>query len=95
MHYPEAFAGNADTGSTTVDTASTEFHNYTVEWSPTAIKFVVDDVVYHTYANTGSSPFNSDFFLILNVAMGGTFGGDIDPAFTQSSMEIDYVRVYE
>ncbi len=95
LHYPEAFAGNADTGSTTVDTASTEFHNYTVEWSPTAIKFVVDDVVYHTYANTGSSPFNSDFFLILNVAMGGTFGGDIDPAFTQSSMEIDYVRVYE
>jgi beta-glucanase (GH16 family) len=33
--------------------------------------------------------------LIFNVAMGGTFGGAIDPAFTQSSMEIDYVRVYQ
>jgi beta-glucanase (GH16 family) len=33
--------------------------------------------------------------LILNVAMGGTFGGAIDPALTQSSMEIDYVRVYQ
>jgi beta-glucanase (GH16 family) len=33
--------------------------------------------------------------MILNVAMGGTFGGTIDPAFTQSSMEIDYVRIYQ
>jgi beta-glucanase (GH16 family) len=33
--------------------------------------------------------------LILNVAMGGTFGGTIDPTFTQSSMEVDYIRVYQ
>jgi beta-glucanase (GH16 family) len=39
-------------------------------------------------------PYNKRFLLILNVAMGGTFGGAID-AFTQSSMEIDYVRVYQ
>ncbi|MDA0176328.1 MULTISPECIES: glycoside hydrolase family 16 protein [Mesoflavibacter] len=95
LHYPEAFGGNADGSATVVDNVSSEFHNYTVEWTPTAIKIVVDDTVFHTYANTASSPFNSDFFLILNVAMGGTFGGDIDPAFTQSSMEIDYVRVYQ
>jgi hypothetical protein len=58
-------------------------------------KIYVDDVLFHTVANTASLPFNKDFFLILNVAMGGTFGGAIDPAFTQSSMEIDYVRVYQ
>jgi beta-glucanase (GH16 family) len=40
-------------------------------------------------------PFNQDFFLILNVAMGGTFGGAIDPSFEQSTMEIDYIRVYQ
>ena len=35
------------------------------------------------------------FFLILNVAMGGSLGGEIDPTFTQDTMEIDYVRVYQ
>jgi beta-glucanase (GH16 family) len=58
------------------------------------IKIYVDDKLFHSVAND-SIPFNKDFFLILNVAMGGTFGGAIDPAFTQSSMEIDYVRVYQ
>jgi hypothetical protein len=37
-------------------------------------KIYVDDVLFHTVANTASLPFNKDFFLILNVAMGGTFG---------------------
>lgn len=95
LHYPGNSGGNASTGSTTISTASTSFHNYSVVWSPAAIKFYVDDVLYHSLANTGSLPFNADFFLIFNVAMGGNFGGAIDPAFTQASMEIDYVRVYQ
>ena len=95
LHYPEAFAGSADGSTTVVDAVADQFHNYTVEWTPDVIKILVDDTVYHTYTNTSASPFNSEFFLILNVAMGGTFGGDIDPAFTQSSMEIEYVRVYQ
>jgi len=95
LHYDGASGGNADGSTTTVDTASTEFHNYTVEWTADAIKIVVDDMVYHTFANTATSPFNDNFFLIMNVAMGGTFGGDIDPAFTESSMEVDYIRVYQ
>jgi hypothetical protein len=41
-------------------------------------------------------PFNQNFFLILNVAMGGNFvGNSIDPAFTSSSMEVDYIRVFQ
>jgi len=51
--------------------------------------------VYFTFDNTATTPFNNDFFLILNVAMGGTFGGAIDPNFSQSTLEIDYVRVYQ
>lgn len=96
LHYPGSSGGDADGNSTIVSTATSEFHTYTVEWSPNAIKFVVDnEVVYHTFANTASTPFNSDFFLILNVAMGGTFGGDIDPSFTEGTMEVDYIRVYQ
>jgi beta-glucanase (GH16 family) len=68
---------------------------YKTVWSPASVKFYVDDNLFHSFANDNTVPFNKDFFLILNVAMGGTFGGTIDPAFTQSSMEIDYVRVYQ
>jgi hypothetical protein len=51
-------------------------------------------MLFHTVANTSTLPFNKDF-LNLKCCHGGTFGGAIDPAFNQSSMEIDYVRVYQ
>jgi hypothetical protein len=39
-------------------------------------------------------PFNQNFFLIFNCAMGGIFGGAIDPNFNSATFEIDYIRVY-
>lgn len=95
LHYPGVSPGAGNSSSTSVPSSTTEFHNYTVEWTPDAIKFLVDDTVYHTFANTATTPFNNDFFLILNIAMGGSLGGEVDPTFTEDTMEIDYVRVYQ
>jgi len=95
LHYPGASGGNADGGSTAISNANTEYHIYSVEWSPERIWFLVDGEVYHMYENNPGTPFNKDFFFIMNVAMGGTFGGEIDPAFQESSMEIDYIRLYQ
>ncbi len=95
FHYPGRSGGNANTASKTIPNVSTEFHVYKAVWSAENIQLYADDVLIHTLANTGSLPFNSEFFLILNFAMGGNMGGNIDPAFTQSTMEIDYVRVYQ
>ena len=95
LHYPGNFGGNANTNTTMITGASTQFHIYKAVWSPNSIKIYVDNVLFHTVANSGSLPFNANFFLILNVAMGGNFGGTIDPAFSQSAMEVDYVRVYQ
>jgi len=96
LHYPGNFGGTAVVGATSVPTATSEFHNYTVEWTPESIKFVVDDeLVHNSLVNSASTPFNSDFFLIMNIAMGGTLGGAIDPAFMEDTMEVDYVRVYQ
>lgn len=95
LHYPGNSGGNANGNSTTVANVASQFHIYKTIWTPTSVKIYVDDVLFHTVAITSTLPFNKDFFLILNVAMGGTFGGAIDPAFSQSSMEIDYVRVYQ
>lgn len=95
LHFPGNSGGNGVGKTTNVPTASTEFHIYSMEWTPEFIKFLVDGKVYHTFANSADKPFNADFFLILNVAMGGNFGGAIDPDFTASTMEIDYVKVYQ
>lgn len=95
LHYPGHSGGNANTGSKTIPNVSTEFHIYKTIWSPESVAIYVDDTLIHTVPNDASLPFNSGFFLILNVAMGGNFGGNIDSAFTQSSMEIDYVKVYQ
>jgi beta-glucanase (GH16 family) len=95
LHYPGNYGGNANTNTTMITGASSQFHVYKAVWSPNSIKIYVDNVLFHTVANSGSLPFNANFFLILNVAMGGTFGGTIDPAFSQSAMEVDYVRVYQ
>jgi beta-glucanase (GH16 family) len=95
LHYPGRSGGNPNGSTRIISNATTEFHIYTVEWSALAIKIYVDGQLYHSVANSSAIPFNHDFFIILNVAMGGTFGGAVDPAFTNATMEVDYVRVYK
>lgn len=95
LHHPGHSGGNGDGSTITISNAATAFHIYTAEWTATSIKFSVDNILFYTFTNSASLPFNQNFFLILNVAMGGTFGGPVDPAFSSSMMEIDYVRVYQ
>ena len=94
--FDSGSSSNASFGETTaVANASSEFHLYTVEWTDTAIKIYLDDAPFYELANNANLPFNADFFLILNIAMGGDLGGTVDPIFTEDTMEIDYVKVYQ
>ena len=95
LHYPGRSGGNPVTATTLIQNATTAFHLYSCEWSPQSIKFFVDGNLYHSVVNNSNLPFNQPFFIILNLAMGGTFGGNIDPSFTSATYEIDYVRVYQ
>lgn len=99
LHTPSSSGATVNMESTTVEDASEAFHVYSVNWSEGEISFLIDDEVYYTYSpaekTAATWPFDADQFLILNVAMGGTLGGVIDPAFVEASMEIDYVRVYQ
>ncbi len=95
LHSDAASGGNAITNNTLISNASTEFHTYTLLWNASTIKISVDDSEYFVFANDGTTPFNDSFFFILNIAMGGNLGGTIDPAFISSSMEVDYIRVYQ
>ncbi|WP_202552301.1 family 16 glycosylhydrolase [Ginsengibacter hankyongi] len=95
LHYPTQVNPYGDGATTNLPSASAAFHKYSAIWTPGSVKLLVDDVVFYTLTNTNTLPFNQNFFIILNVAMGGNFGGTIDPAFTTDKMEIDYVRVYQ
>lgn len=89
-------SSTASYGLTTSNpTSTTAFHIYSTEWTETYIKMFIDDVEYYSIDLNSSLPFDHDFFIILNVAMGGTLGGTIDPNFVTDTMEIDYVRVYQ
>lgn len=94
LHYPERFGANGDSSSFVVNDPTNTYHVYKVVWSPDFIKFYIDDNLYHSYTNDPSSPFNLDFFFIINVAIGGSFGGVVANEFEQSAMVVDYVRVY-
>lgn len=94
LHYPGRSGGNPVKATTVIPNATTEFHIYRFDWSATSLKFYVDDKLFHEVQNTASIPYNKDFFILLNLAMGGGFGGPVDPAFTNATFEVDYVRVY-
>ncbi len=95
LHYPGRSGGNADGNTIMIPDATTAFHTYAVEWSATSVKLYVDAQLFHTVNNSTALPFNQNFFILLNMAMGGNFGGAVDPAFTNATFEIDYVRVYQ
>jgi beta-glucanase (GH16 family) len=94
LHYPGRSGSTADGSTKVISNATTAFHKYSLEWSAASIKISVDDQLIHMVPNSAALPFNQEFFFILNVAMGGNFGGPVDPAFTSAAMEIDYIRVY-
>ena len=88
-----------------VPTARSEFNIYAVEWTPSEIRGYVNDTPYFTFRNERLTnpqaddrhwPFDHPFHLILNIAVGGTWGGQqgIDPNIWPQRLQVDYVRVY-
>jgi beta-glucanase (GH16 family) len=74
------------------------YHVYAIEWYKNKISWFIDNKLYHTITPTtlrgDKWVFNKPYFLILNLAMGGNFTGDIDPSITSTSMSVDYIRYY-
>lgn len=85
----------------TVPDASEAFHVYALEWKPDRLDFFVDDKKYFTYRNEGTGsdvwPYDRQQYLILNLAIGGAWGGakGIDESQFPQKYYIDYVRVYQ
>ena len=78
---------------------SDDYHTFAIEWKKNSLSFIVDGRVTGTFssADTGSRGwvYNQKFFLILNLAMGGTYAGEfIDPTLNQAQLSVDYIRYY-
>jgi beta-glucanase (GH16 family) len=81
---------------TPVSNPSTQFHTYAVLWESNKITFSVDGTNGTPLTPVDQPAFQKEFFLILNMAVGGNYvGGYIDPSLTQATYEVDYVRVYQ
>ncbi|MCX2739991.1 glycoside hydrolase family 16 protein [Pontibacter anaerobius] len=87
--------------SKVIETASTAFHLYRVDWTPYSIRGFIDDQKVFEFVNDGKGystwPFDKRFHLLLNIAVGGNWGGSkgVDPDVYPQTMEVDYVRVYK
>lgn len=94
--------GTQKTATKRIQNAETEFHIYAVEWTADYVKGFVDGVEYFEFKNDKTNnkdtwPFNAPFYLKLNLAWGGDWGGaqGIDETKLPATYEIDYVRVYK
>lgn len=96
VHNGSSYGYNVkNVGGQKIEGASNEFHIYTLEWTEEEMIFSVDGVEHFRYhpsiKNADTWPFDSDYYLILNVAI----EPDIDPDFLESAMVVDYIRIYQ
>jgi beta-glucanase (GH16 family) len=98
IHTTSSSGNTINKGGIIASDLENDFHVYSLIWSPNQLTFLLDNVIYYIYnpavKDAKTWPFDSDQYILLNVAMGGN-AGTIDPSFIQSSIKIDYVRVYQ
>ena len=94
-HTPSSFGATENYGGQYIESASTDFHIYTLVWTDEKLVCVVDGNMHFTYnpivKNEQTWPFDLEQYFLFNIAIEPS----IDPSFTSSTMEIDYIRVYQ
>lgn len=68
-----------------------QWHKYAIEWNPDSITFYVDDTLVRAHNITNCAQYKEPMFVLLNVAIGGTLGGNIDATLDTATMEVDYI----
>lgn len=101
-HYPDFNRENHQStgGHILYESPFDDFHIYAIEWSEDKIDFYFDDQLYFSFdtknaLNEAENPFQKPFYLLLNLAVGGTWGGEVDDENLPQSYLIDYVRIYK
>ena len=100
LHTKDSHGVTINTRKTTIKDIEEGFHTYTADWSPEKIEFYVDGGLLYTFnpkeRNENVWPFDQPYYLILNLAVGGNFGGPkIDEDIFPQDFIIDYIKVYQ
>ena len=101
VHRQAGSGGSGNGSNTSIAGQTDDFHVIRIDWEPGYIKWYLNDQLFHTYNNgfSGSAqwPFDHDFYVILNFAVGGDWGGaqGVDDSIWPQEFIIDYVRVYQ
>lgn len=103
VHTEGASGGSASGASIYRAGAEEDFHRITLEWTPDYLKWFYDDEpAFKTYRRLSGWtsvfwPFDQEFYIILNLAVGGNWGGaqGIDDSIFPQEFQVDYVRVYQ
>ena len=100
LHTPAGNGDDASTKYTKVKNVTEDFHVYKIDWSKEAIVFYIDDKKVYTFSpeikDDKTYPYNHPFYLLLNMAVGGNFGGpEVDDTIFPQEFLIDYIKVYQ
>jgi len=100
LHTQDSHGNSVNSKKTIFETIEQGFHVYAIDWTKEKIDFSVDDKVIYTFnpaeKNENTWPFDQPFFVIVNMAIGGNFGGpEVDDRIFPQEFIVDYVRVYQ
>ena len=97
FHWGDTNTGEYGTTGNKIPVANTaeDYHVYGMTWTEEYIRLTVDESVVIELPNTQDKPFDNPHYLLLNIAMGGSLGGEVPSNFTEAIFEIDYVRIYQ
>ena len=100
LHTKAGHGDYASTKTTRIENIEEGFHTYTADWTKDQITFYVDGQNVYTFAPNNKNhevwPFNQPFYILVNLAVGGNFGGkEVDHTFFPQEFVIDYIRVYQ
>lgn len=100
LHTQASHGNTINTKKTKIETIEEGFHIYAVDWNEQKMDFFVDEKLVYTFnpqlKNEDIWPFDKNFFIIINMAIGGNFGGpEVDNSIFPQEFIIDYIKVYQ
>ena len=100
LHTSDSYGSTINTKKDIIEGIEEGFHTYAIDWTKDSIQFLIDDQLFYTFApedkNEKVWPFDQPFYILVNLAIGGNFGGpDVDDSIFPQEFVIDYIRVYQ
>ncbi|WP_144892456.1 glycoside hydrolase family 16 protein [Flavobacterium tiangeerense] len=100
LHTQDSHGNTINTKKTKIESIEEGFHLYAIEWTPDKIEFFVDAKLVYTFQPELKTqavwPYNQPFYFIINMAIGGNFGGPkVDDAIFPQKFYIDYIKVFQ